>query len=99
MLNIIESITPSDRKLRSKRNTLLQTAFFPNLPNSRYIELKFILAIYGGAAPVPILRVNFRVQSLASQQWIRIHISGTEARIKMRFFFQNISQSMKTSNK
>ena len=92
MLTIIESITPSDRKRRSKRNTSVQTASFSDLPNSRYIELKFILAIYGGAAPVPILRMNFQVQSLASQQWIRIHISGTEARIKMVFFSEHFSK-------
>ena len=59
MLTIIESITPSDRKHRSKRNTLVQTASFSDLPNSRYIELKFILAIYGGAAPVPIFTYQF----------------------------------------
>ena len=54
MLAIIESITPSDRKRRSKRNTLVQTASFSDLPNLRYI-----VAIYGGAAPVPILTCQF----------------------------------------
>ena len=74
MLTIIESITPSGRKRRSKRNTLVQTASLSDLPNSRYTELKFILAIYGGAAPVPIL--NFRVQSSASQQRSRQYIES-----------------------
>ena len=38
------------------------------------------------------VRINFRVQSLASHPWIRIHISGMEARIKMRFFSERFSK-------